>query len=69
MSDQVTSFVARGIPSVYVSDKQTLDEIVKEGIQRGEYRIVLTSPEALFARKFSTWKKMLSIEVLLWDLL
>lgn len=53
---QVASLQARGLAACYIAGDQE-DEAVKEGVIRGEYQLVLFTPEMLLENK--RWRKML----------
>ena len=61
MKDQVGTIKRMGISATYVSDKESITTLMRQGIERGDYQIVFASPEALFLG--TEWRCMLSSSV------
>ena len=61
MKDQVGTIKRMGISATYVSDKESITTLMRQGIERGDYQIVFASPEALFLG--TQWRCMLSSSV------
>lgn len=60
MSPQVASLSAKGLATSYIAGEQK-DEGVKRAVMKGEYQLVLFTPEMLLESKL--WRKMLLGEV------
>lgn len=61
MKDQVAFFKAKNIPAVHVSDRENISTSTKDDIRRGQYKIILISPEALFASMY--WRDVLCTDL------
>ena len=57
MKDQVASISEKGVPAVFISDKDSTPPTVKREIKNGNFQVVFTSPECLFLSM--EWKIML----------
>ena len=61
MKDQVTTFEAKGVTAMSLSDKESLDSTSFEKVKKGDYQLLFVSPEALFASL--EWRRMLGGDV------
>ena len=61
MKDQVAAITALGLTAAMVSDKESTPLALRVGIKKGNFQIVLISPEALFVS--TEWRSMLASNV------
>ncbi len=56
MEDQSTSFNRRGVKCAYICEKNSMNKNVIDEIHRGEYQILLLSPESMLTDL--SWREM-----------
>ena len=67
MKNQVLSLAKHGVRSMYVTQESDCDDASLQGLHEGQYQILVFSPEALLCS--DTWRDMLQIKKMWWDLL